>query len=214
MAKPVPAPVGLFVFGDPINGSINPDSQEMEWFSMVKYPVADAKPLMATINAIHEEALKTKPGWPKKISDLHLPMSPDKEKQEDGSYIENTDFLVFKYKRKGTFKNKLGEEKENTAPKLFASNSHALTKEQIPHKIGRNSRVKMFFEPFPWQTRSGGKCGIQFKLWGVQIIELEEDTVEITPVEGGWVPTVEVETTMEGTLSPSEDELAAMLASA
>ena len=71
----------------------------------------------------------------------------------------------------------------------------------------------MFFEPFAWQT-NGGKSGIQFKLWGVQIIELEEDTVEIAPVEGGWVPTVEVETTMEGTLSPSEDDLAAMLASA
>ena len=135
-------------------------------------------------------------------------------KQEDGTYVENTDNLVFKYKRKGSFKNKFGEKKENSAPRLFASNSHALTKEQIPNQIGRNSRIRMFFEPFAWQTGSGNKCGIQFKLWGVQIIELEEDTVEITPVEGGWVPTVEVETTMEGTLSPSEDELAAMLASA
>ena len=212
--KPVAAPIGFHVFGDPINGGLNPDSGEKEWFVMVKYPVAEAKPLMAMINEIHEEALKTKPNWPKKISDLNLPVSPDKDKQEDGTYVENTDNLVFKYKRKGSFKNKFGEKKENSAPRLFASNSHALTKEQIPNQIGRNSRIRMFFEPFAWQTGSGNKCGIQFKLWGVQIIELEEDTVEITPVEGGWVPTVEVETTMEGTLSPSEDELAAMLASA
>ena len=212
--KPVAAPIGFFVFGDPINGSLNPDSGEKEWFSMVKYPLADAKPLMAAINEIHEEALKTKPNWPKKINDVHIPLKPDRIKNEDGTYTENPDNMVVSYKRKGTFINKLGEKKENSAPKLFASNSHALTKEQIPNNIGRNSRVKMFFEPFPWQTKSGNKCGIQFKLWGVQIIELEEDTVEITPVEGGWVPTVEVETTMEGTLSPSEDELAAMLASA
>ena len=212
--KPVAAPIGFFVFGDPINGSLNPDSGDKEWFSMVKYPVADAKPLMAAINEVHEEALKTKPGWPKKISDVHIPMKPDRIKQEDGSYEENPDNVVISYKRKGTFKNKLGEKKENTAPRLFASNSHALTPEQTPPQIGRNSRVKMFFEPFAWQTKGNNKCGIQFKLWGVQIVELEEDTVEITPVEGGWVPTVEVETTMEGTLSPSEDDISAMLASA
>ena len=211
--KPVPAPIGFHVFGDPINGGLNPDSGEKEWFCMVKYPVAEAKPLMAMINEIHEEALKTKPGWPKKISDVSLPMAADKDKQEDGTYVENTDNLVFKYKRKGSFKNKFGEKKENSAPRLFAANSHQLKPEETPSNIGRNSRIKMFFEPYAWQTKTG-KCGIQFKLWGVQIIELEEDTVEITPVEGGWVPTVEVETTMEGTLSPSEDELAAMLASA
>ena len=212
--KPVAAPIGFFVFGDPINGSLNPDSGEKEWFSMVKYPMADAKPLMATINEIHEEALKTKPNWPKKISDVHIPLKPDRIKNEDGTYTENPDNMVVSYKRKGTFKNKLGEKKENSAPKLFAANSHAVKPEETPNNIGRNSRVKMFFEPFAWQTGSGNKCGIQFRLWGVQIIELEEDTVEITPVEGGWVPTVEVETTMEGTLSASEDDLAAMLASA
>ena len=114
--KPVAAPIGFFVFGDPINGSLNPDSGDKEWFSMVKYPVADAKPLMAAINEVHEEALKTKPGWPKKINDVHIPMKPDRIKQEDGSYEENPDNVVFSYKRKGTFKNKLGEKKENTAP--------------------------------------------------------------------------------------------------
>ena len=82
------------------------------------------------------------------------------DKNEDGTYTENPDNLVFSYKRKGTFKNKLGEKKENTAPRLFASNSHALTPEQTPSQIGRNSRVKMFFEPFAWQTGSGNKCGI------------------------------------------------------
>ena len=211
--KPVAAPIGFFVFGDPINGSLNPDSGEKEWFSLVKYPLADAKPLMAAINEIHEDALKNKPGWPKKINDVHIPLKPDRIKNEDGSYTDNPDNMVVTYKRKGTFKNKLGEKKENTAPRLFAANSNAVKPEETPSNIGRNSRVKMFFEPFAWQTKTG-KCGIQFKLWGIQIIELEEDTVEITPVEGGWVPTVEVETTMEGTLSPSEDELAAMLASA
>ena len=214
MGKTIPAPIGFFVYGDPINGGLNQDSGEKEWFSMVKYPVPDAKPLMAVINEVHEEAKKTKPGWPQKINDVHLPMSADKDKQEDGTYVENTDNLVFKYKRKGSFTNKFGETAENTPPRLFSSSAKPLEKEQTPAMIGRNSRVKMFFEPFPWQSKGTKRCGISFKLWGVQIIELVEDQVEITPVEGGWEPTVQVETLMEGTLSPSEDELAAMLASA
>lgn len=216
------APVGLFVFGDPINGAENQNSGELEWFSMMKFTKADAKPLMDAINDTHQEALKTKPGWPTKVSELdHTPMKQDKVKGEDGKTTVNPDNVVFNFKRKGTFKNRrTKEETPNSPPRFFDSNGRPLEKNQLPHKIGYGSRIKPLFEPYPWQSAMGN--GISFRLWGMQIVELAEETVELAPIEGGWTPNVPPTSTdesleslgVETDLHPSEDDLAAMLANA
>ena len=81
--------------------------------------------------------------------------------------------------------------------------------------------MKPLFEPYPWQSKVMGN-GISFRLWGMQIVELAEETVEVAPIEGGWTPNVPATSTdesleslgVETDIDPSEDDLAAMLASA
>ena len=128
------APVGLFVCGDPINGAENQHSGELEWFSMMKFTKADAKPLMDAIQDTHQEALKSKPGWPTKVSELdHTPMKQDKVKGEDGNDTVNPDNVVFNFKRKGVFKNKRTKESiPNSPPRFFDSKGRPLEKNSTP----------------------------------------------------------------------------------
>ena len=216
------SPVGLFVYGDPINGRVNQNSGEHEWFCLMKYPKVDAKPLMDAINEVHQDALRNKPGWPSTVKELkHTPLKQDRYKGEDGEWIINNENVVFNFKRKGSYRSKQTKEiVPNSPPRVFDSKGRPLEKNQLPHTLGMGSRVKPLFEPYAWQSALGN--GISFRLWGLQIVELAEDSVEVAPIEGGWTPNVPPTSTdddlaslgVETELNPSEDDLAAMLASA
>ena len=51
--------------------------------------------------------------------------------------------------------------------------------------MGTGSKVKVFYKPFAYDT---AVKGVQFQLWGVQIVELKAlaSEISVAPVEGGW----------------------------
>ena len=151
-----------------------------EWSLGLELTNEEAQPLIEAMLAAVDDAMARDPKW-KTAKDYNKPWGPARDKQPDGTLVDNPDKVLIRIKRK-TEKKYRGELTKQDPPILWDSLGRVVNGQV--KEVGWGSIIKVQFEFFPY---SMGSCGIATDLQGVQIIELKERELAPPPVEGGWV---------------------------
>ena len=150
-----------------------------EWSCAIELTNEEAQPLVEAMMAAVDDAAARDPKW--KPGKEYLPYGVAKDKQEDGTLVDNPDKMLFRFKRK-TEKKYRGELTKQDPPILWDSLGRVVNGQV--KEVGWGSIIKVQFEFYPYNM---GNCGIATELQGIQIIELKERELAPPPVEGGWV---------------------------
>ena len=181
------SPEGVFIFG----ALIDPRSNEYgtEWCCGLQLTVEAGEAIAKSV----EDALANKrnrdPAFPKSNKQIKLPFSQARKRNEAGEWEPDPEHIIWNFKRKWEVKVN-GELTRNTPPLTYDSTGRLCEVKDI----GYGSRVKVIYDCYCY-TMNGG--GVKLELIGVQIAELKQRSLELAPIEGGWV----AETTEEEDIS-------------
>lgn len=174
-------PIGKLIYGSLIQPQTN-DYGQTRWSAGLLMKELDAQPIAKAIETAIADKRARDPKFPTTNADLKIAMKPARDKQEDGTYVERPDEVVFTFQRKFEVNSKSGEKIRNSPPRIYDSAGSLI---QDLQEVPFGSMGKVIYEVYPWSTPS--MAGVQLQLHGFQIAELAVRDESIKPIEGGWV---------------------------
>lgn len=177
------SPVGTMRWGNVVAPKSNQYGCDT-WDVALTMGEEESLPLISLVERMINEAMSSRPAFPKDRSKLYVPYDQSKKKLPDGSFEPIDDELLWKFKRKTEIKGRNGELSRNTPPAIYDSTGRLCTDEI--GSVGWGSVIKVVFEPFHYAA--GATAGVSFLLTGIQIVQLEDDqSFAPPPIEGGFI---------------------------
>ena len=171
------------VFGSLVDPRENPNSGKPEWNLGFVVSVSDAETIFQAIEQALEEKRSRDLRFPKGNEGLKMPYRPSEKKDETGQKVVDPENLLFSFKRNAQVTTKTGEIKNTTPPSLYDSAGKIVT--GTIGGIRGGTTGKVVYEVYVYD-RAGSK-GVSLQIVGFQIAQLAKDTIELAPIEGGWV---------------------------
>lgn len=176
----------MFVYGSLIAPKESPFPGEAPaWSVALLLNELDSQPLFQLLEDIIQVQRKNDKKYPTDNSMLLLPWSPSTQKNASGTRTIIDGEYLWKFKRKSIVKKKDGTQERQTPPIIYDA-SGKVVNDTITN-IGRGTTGKAIFTAYPYAA--GKNIGISFQLKGFQIaaLEAEDDSIELTPIAGGFV---------------------------
>jgi len=178
------SPIGRFVFGALVTPRTN-DFGKTHWSCGLLLSNENAESIWQNIERALTDKRAHDPKFPRTNEGVRMPYRPSRDRQEDGTYKENPDALVWVFNKNYERKNRLtGETIRNNAPTLYDSTGQII---EDLSEVGFGSMVKVVYDVYCYSAT--GNYGVKLDLVGVQIAELKEITNTLPPIEGGFVAT-------------------------
>lgn len=177
-------PIGTLVFGTLTDPRENPNNGKLEWNAGFVLPTAECEGLLGVIEDALTDMRSRKSTFPATNDKLHFPYRLSNKRLENGEREEDPDKLLWNFKRNAERRSKTGETTKNTPPNLYDANGKVVTG-TVP-RVPSGSTGRFVYDVYVYDMP--GMKGVSFQIKGFQIAQLKEISLDLPPIEGGWVP--------------------------
>lgn len=174
-------PVGRFLFPALVEPRENLNRQ-LEWSVVLEVGEQEAAPIIQVIEETVKEFRSKNPTFPPDNM-LQLPIGPAMRKNEAGEKVAQPGLFHVRFKRlRDKLDRRTGMSGVNPQPVVYDSMGSLV---ETPPAITTGSDGKVIYRSFAY---SNANKGVGFYLMGVQLYKLNQEVINLPPLEGGWTP--------------------------